>query len=102
MRSKANALKESGIKVINFAAGELSFDACQEMKAGAMAAIEGARNRYTPPIGLPRLREKLAERASQRCGVEFTANEVAVTAGAKQALYNGSMVLLSQVGTPSP
>ncbi|MCP1445478.1 hypothetical protein J3D54_004610 [Pseudomonas sp. GGS8] len=30
MRSKANALKESAIKVINFAAGGLSFDACQE------------------------------------------------------------------------
>jgi aspartate aminotransferase len=95
MRSKANALKESGIKVINFAAGELSFDACQEMKAGAVAAIEGARNRYTPPIGLPRLREKLAEHVSQRCGVEFAANEVAVTAGAKQALFNASMVLLN-------
>ncbi|MFJ2682151.1 pyridoxal phosphate-dependent aminotransferase [Pseudomonas sp. NPDC087342] len=94
MRSKANALKEKGVKVINFAAGELSFDACQEMKAGAIEAIEGARNRYTPPIGLPQLREKLAQQVSQRCGVSYAANEVAVTAGAKQALYNAAMVLL--------
>lgn len=105
MRSKANALKESGIKVINFAAGELSFDACEDMKAGAIDAINGGRNRYTPPIGLPQLRERLAQQVSQRCGVPYAANEVAVTAGAKQALYNAAMVLLNpgdEVIVPTP
>lgn len=105
MRSKANALKESGVKVINFAAGELSFDACQDMRTGAIEAIENARNRYTPPIGLPALREKLAQQVSQRTGVTFAANEVAVTAGAKQALYNACMVLLNpgdEVIVPTP
>ncbi|KAA0987968.1 pyridoxal phosphate-dependent aminotransferase [Pseudomonas sp. ANT_J12] len=105
MRSKANALKESGIKVINFAAGELSFDASADMKAGAIDAINGARNRYTPPIGLPQLRERLAQQVSQRCGVPYAANEVAVTAGAKQALYNAAMVLLNpgdEVIVPTP
>lgn len=105
MRSKANALKESGIKVINFAAGELSFDACEDMRAGAIEAIANARNRYTPPIGLPALREKLAQRVSQRTGAAFAANEVAVTAGAKQALYNACMVLLNpgdEVIVPTP
>ncbi|MDP9518818.1 pyridoxal phosphate-dependent aminotransferase [Pseudomonas protegens] len=105
MRSKANALKESGVKVINFAAGELSFDACQDMRTGAIDAIENARNRYTPPIGLPALREKLAQQVSQRTGVTFAANEVAVTAGAKQALYNACMVLLNpgdEVIVPTP
>lgn len=105
MRSKANALKEKGIKVINFAAGELSFDACQDMKEGALEAINGARNRYTPPIGLPQLREQLAQHVSARCGVDYAANEVAVTAGAKQALYNAALVLLNpgdEVIVPMP
>lgn len=105
MRSKANALKESGARVINFAAGELSFDACAEMKAGALDAIHQARNRYTPPLGLPRLREMLAQRVSERTGVTFTASEVAVTAGAKQALFNACMVLLDpgdEVIVPTP
>lgn len=48
-----------------------------------------------PPLGLPRLREQLALRVSERTGVAFAANEVAVTAGAKQALYNACMVLLN-------
>ncbi|MEO8491955.1 aminotransferase class I/II-fold pyridoxal phosphate-dependent enzyme [Pseudomonas sp.] len=95
MRSKANALKEKGVKVINFAAGELSFDACPDMQAGAIDAVRHARNRYTPPIGLPALRERIAQAVSQRCGVAYTAAEVAVTAGAKQALYNAALVLLN-------
>lgn len=95
MRSKANALKEQGIEVINFAAGELSFDACQFMQAGAIDAVKHAKNRYTPPIGLPALRERIAQVVSQRCGVAYSAAEVAVTAGAKQALYNAAMVLLN-------
>ncbi|KIH84144.1 aminotransferase class I/II-fold pyridoxal phosphate-dependent enzyme [Pseudomonas batumici] len=93
------------MRVINFAAGELSFDASAQMKAGALEAIHGARNRYTPPLGLPRLREQLAQRVSERTGVTFAANEVAVTAGAKQALYNACMVLLNpgdEVIVPTP
>ncbi|WP_024696004.1 pyridoxal phosphate-dependent aminotransferase [Pseudomonas syringae] len=95
MRSKANALKESGINVINFAAGELSFDASQTMKAGAIDAVKRSQNRYTPPIGLPALREALADEVSQRCGIAYSASEVAVTAGAKQALFNAAIVLLN-------
>ncbi|MDN8554991.1 pyridoxal phosphate-dependent aminotransferase [Citrobacter werkmanii] len=95
MRSKANAMKESGIRIINFAAGELTFDACQYMKIGAIDAVNGARNRYTPPLGLPLLREKIANTVSQRCGIPVDASEIAVTAGAKQALFNAAMVLLN-------
>lgn len=105
MRSKANALKEKGIHIINFAAGELSCDACPDMKTGASEAIAHGFNRYTPPIGLPKLREKLAEQVSLRCGVPFNENEIAVTAGAKQALFNASMVLLDpedEVIIPTP
>ncbi|CAM3519781.1 pyridoxal phosphate-dependent aminotransferase [Pseudomonas floridensis] len=105
MRSKANALKERGIDVINFAAGELSFDASHAMKTGVMEAVKSARNRYTPPIGMPSLREALAQEVSQRCGVAYSASEVAVTAGAKQALYNAAMVLLNpgdEVIVPRP
>lgn len=105
MRSKANALKESGVRIINFAAGELAFDACQYMKAGAIDAVNGAKNRYTPPLGLPQLRETIARHVSQRCGIPVTSSEIAVTAGAKQALFNTALVLLNpgdEVIVPRP
>jgi aspartate aminotransferase len=39
------------------------------------------------------LRESIAKQVSKRCGTPYGAEEVAVTAGAKQALYNAAMVL---------
>ncbi|RMT82956.1 aminotransferase class I/II-fold pyridoxal phosphate-dependent enzyme [Pseudomonas viridiflava] len=105
IRNKVSALKESGVDVINFADGELSFDASEAMKTGAVDAIRRAHNRYTSPIGMPAVREALAKDVSQRCGVSFVASEVAVTAGARQALFNAAMVLLNpgdEVVVPAP
>jgi aspartate aminotransferase len=105
MRELANALKRSGIDVINFAAGELDGDASDAMKTGARRAIDEGHNKYTPTLGMKDLRERIAERVSRRCGTDYSADEIAVTAGAKQALYNAAMVLLNpgdEVIIPQP
>jgi len=95
MRSKANALRDAGIKVINFAAGELSSDAAPDMRKGAIAAVHEQWNRYTPPLGNPQLRQVLAANVSQRLGVDYGPEEIALSSGAKQALFNSAMVLLN-------
>jgi len=105
MRELANALKRSGIDVINFAAGELDGDASDAMKNGARLAIEEGRNKYTPTLGMKDLRERIAEMVSKRCGTHYSADEIGVTAGAKQALYNAAMVLFNpgdEVIIPQP
>ncbi|ALV05181.1 pyridoxal phosphate-dependent aminotransferase [Roseateles depolymerans] len=105
MRSKANALRAQGIEVVNFAAGELFFDASEGMRRHAVAAVNGRRNRYTPPLGMPELRERLAEHLSLRLGVRYAPDEVAVTCGAKQALFNTALILLNpgdEVLIPAP
>lgn len=105
MRELANALKRSGIDVINFAAGELDGDASGAMKSGARLAIDGGQNKYTPTLGMKDLRERIAAVVSQRCGTHYSADEIGVTAGAKQALYNAAMVLLNpgeEVIIPQP
>lgn len=105
MRSKANALRAQGIEVFNFAAGELFLDASAGMKRHAVAAVNGRRNRYTPPLGMPELRERLAEHLALRTGVAYASAEMAVTCGAKQALFNTALLLLDpgdEVLIPSP
>lgn len=105
MRVKANEMKEKGVNVINFAAGELYFDASPEIKQGAMNAIQAKGNRYTATLGLPQLRALLAEQASERCNTLYTASEIAVTAGAKQALFNAVLTVLNpgdEVIVPNP
>lgn len=105
MRTIANELKAKGLHVINFAAGELDVDTFGLVKEGAIKAIEGGRNVYTPTLGLPKLREQLSELISQHTGVAYVNTEVGLTAGAKQALYNASLVLLDpgdEVIIPDP
>jgi aspartate aminotransferase len=105
MRVLANELKESGVHVINFAAGELDFDTSDIIKSTAKSAIDQARNTYTPTLGLNSLRKLVAKEVSQAAGVDYAAAEVGLTAGAKQALYNAAMVLLNpgdEVIIPQP
>ena len=105
MRELANDLKKSGIDVINFAAGELDGDADDAIKSAAKAAIDSGCNKYTPTLGRKELREGIAKHVSLRCGTHYRSDEVAVTAGAKQALYNALMVLCNpgdEVIIPQP
>lgn len=105
IRGIANSLKEAGVHVINFAAGELDVDTTMTIKQAAKAAVDAGRNVYTPALGLKSLRDLVAREVSLRCGVEYQVSEVGVTAGAKQALYNAAMVLFDpgdEVIVPQP
>ena len=103
IRELANELKRSGVDIINFAAGELDGDASDLIKNAAKAAIDKGCNKYTPTLGMKELRE--TRQVSKRCGTPYGAEEVGVTAGAKQALYNAAMVLCNpgdEVIIPQP
>src|SRR6202011_2022718 len=105
MRELANELRKSGVDVINFAAGELDGDASDLIKNAAKLAIDKGCNKYTPTLGMKQLRKGIADRVSKRCGTQYGADEVGVTAGAKQALYNAAMVLFNpgdEVIIPKP
>lgn len=105
MRELANELRRSGVDVINFAAGELDGDASDLIKNAAKLAIDRGCNKYTPTLGMKQLRKGIAEQVSKRCGTEYTSDEIGVTAGAKQALYNAAMVLFNpgdEVIIPQP
>ncbi len=105
MRNKAKQLRERGIDVVNFAAGELDLPTSPAIKQAAREAIDADRTQYTDTMGIRPLREKLAERVSRSTGVAYSAEEVGVTAGAKQALYNAAMVLFDpgcEVIIPAP
>lgn len=105
MRAKANALRAQGIDIHNFAAGELFLDASEGMKRHAIHAVQNRRNRYTPPLGMPELRDLLAAQLTRHTGTAYSPAEVAVTCGAKQALFNTALVLLDpgdEVLIPAP
>jgi aspartate aminotransferase len=86
-------MRREGIEVIDFGAGEPDFATPDPVKAAAHAAIDQNFTRYTPAAGIVELKRAICERYRQDYGVEYKENEVIVTAGGKQALYNTALVL---------
>jgi aspartate aminotransferase len=93
--AKAKALKAAGRPVIGFGAGEPDFPTPDYIVEAARAACEDpAMHRYTPAGGLPALREAIAEKTKRDSDYTVSANQVLVTNGGKQALYNTFAALL--------
>jgi aspartate aminotransferase len=86
-------MRREGIEVIDFGAGEPDFSTPEPVKAAAHAALDQNFTRYTPAAGIVELKRAIAERYRQDYGVDYKENEVIVTAGGKQALYNTALVL---------
>jgi aspartate aminotransferase len=86
-------MRREGIDVIDFGAGEPDFSTPDAIKVAAHTALDQNFTRYTPPAGIVELKRAVAERYRQDYGVEYRDNEVIITAGGKQALYNTALVL---------
>jgi aspartate aminotransferase len=104
--AKAKALQAEGRAVISYAAGEPDFPTpAHIVEAAAKAVLDPKNHRYTPAVGLPDLREAIAQKTLRDSGTAVTANQVVVTNGGKQAVYQAFAVLLDQgdeVLLPSP
>ena len=104
--AKAKALQAAGRPVISYAAGEPDFATPQHIVEAAVLAVRDPKNhRYTPAIGLPELREAIAEKTLRDSGTSITAAQVVVTNGGKQAVYQAFATLLDpgdEVLMPTP
>lgn len=104
--SKAKAMKAAGVDVIGFGAGEPDFPTPADVVDAAVKACNDPRNyKYTPTAGLPELREAIAAKVLRDSGYEVTADQVVVTNGGKQAVYESFQILLNdgdEVIIPAP
>ncbi len=104
--AKAKALQAAGRPVISYAAGEPDFATPQHIvEAAAKAVLDPKNHRYTPAIGLPDLREAIAQKTKTDSGTEISAAQVVVTNGGKQAVYQAFATLLDpgdEVLMPTP
>jgi aspartate/methionine/tyrosine aminotransferase len=93
--AKAKALVAAGRPVIGFGAGEPDFPTPQYIVEAAREACGEAKwHRYTPAGGLPVLKEAIAAKTLRDSGWQIGADQVLVTNGGKQALYNAFAALL--------
>ncbi len=103
--ARAKELRAQGEDVVNFAGGEPDFDTPDEIKEAAVAAIRAGRTKYTPSIGTLELRRAVCAKLARDNGLEYSPEEIAVSCGAKHALFNAIQVLVDvgdEVLIPAP
>ena len=104
--SKAKAMKAAGLDVVGFGAGEPNFPTpANVVKAAAVACLDPKNYKYTPTPGQPELREAIAAKMLRDSGYEVNADQVVVTNGGKQAVYESFQILLNdgdEVIIPAP
>ena len=86
--SRARELRAEGRDVISFGAGEPDFPTPEHIVAAATrAAADPANHHYTANAGLPSLRAAIADYTKAYSQVEVAPDQVLVTNGAKQAIF---------------
>ena len=93
--AEADRLRRQGVDIVDLGAGEPDFGTPEHVKDAAHAALNSNFTKYTPSAGVQELREAVAHRYRLDHGVDIKADEVILTAGAKQALYNSAMALFN-------
>jgi len=91
---RAKQLMAEGVDVINLSVGEPDFDTPETAKAGGRAAIDQGFTKYTAAAGISELREAIADKLRRENGLDYSADEIVVSNGAKHSLFNVFMVLL--------
>lgn len=104
--AKVKEMKEKGRDIISLTVGEPDLETPKEVKDAAVAAIlDNRANHYTPTAGIMPLRQAIVDYHKKYDKIEYEANQVIVTEGAKNALYTLFQVILDpgdEVLIPSP
>jgi aspartate aminotransferase len=105
MGAEARKLKAQGLEILDFALGEPDFDTPANIQDAAVRAMREGKTHYTPPAGIPELREAVAKVYTDQHGVKTDPAQVVVSNGAKHAIHNALMAVCGpgdEVIIPAP
>ncbi len=92
--AEADKLRQQGIDVVDFGAGEPHFSTPQHIKEAAIAAIQGNFTKYTAVGGTAELRDAIVHRHAVDFDSDYRREEVIASVGGKHALFNAVQVLV--------
>ena len=101
----ANQLRAEGRDVIGLAAGEPDFDTPEHIKQAAIKAINEGKTKYTAVDGTASLKQAIINKFKRDNGLDYEADQIIVSVGGKQAIYNLLQALLNtgdEVIIPAP
>jgi aspartate/methionine/tyrosine aminotransferase len=102
---KAKAMAAEGIDVIDLSVGEPDFSTPDNIKQAGKRAIDNNFTKYPANPGIPELKNAIADILKQEHHLDYQANEIMVSSGAKQCLYNAAVALFNkgeEVIIPAP
>ncbi len=105
MTDRATALREAGRDIISLSVGEPDFDTPQHVLGAAQVALNTGHTKYTPVTGTLALKRAAALHFKRDLGIETRPEDVIVTAGGKQAIFEALAATVSEgdeVIVPSP
>ncbi len=103
--ARANQLEAAGRSIVHLEIGQPDYPTFENVSWAGVEAIRTGKTRYTPPAGMPSLREAIAEDSGKRRGIQFTADEVVVSPGGKPNLFFPTLALVEpgdEVIYPNP
>ena len=103
--SKFKQMKQQGIPVVGFGAGEPDFETPDNIKNAAIDAINNNFTKYTPASGTLELKRAICCKIKRDTGLEYSTDQVIVCNGGKHALTNTFMTILNpgdEVIIPAP
>jgi aspartate aminotransferase len=92
----ASELKAAGRQILNLSVGEPDFDTPEYIKKSAKEAIDAGFTKYTPTEGILELREAIVEKLKKDNALNYKPQEILVSAGVKQSLYNLTQCVLEE------
>jgi aspartate aminotransferase len=90
----AQELERQGREVLHLELGQPDFFTPENIKEKGIQAIRENHTRYTPPSGIHRFRELIAEAAGKQRGINITPDMVVVGPGSKPGLFFPTMALV--------
>jgi aspartate/methionine/tyrosine aminotransferase len=103
--ARANQLEAAGREIIHLEIGQPDYPTFENVSQAGIDAIRSGKTRYTPPAGMPSLREALAADAGRRRGIKVQPEEVVVSPGGKPNLFFPTLALVEpgdEVIYPNP
>lgn len=91
--AKAKMLKDQGVDIVSFGAGEPDFNTPENIQDAAIKAIKNGFTRYTPASGILELKEAICNKLLNDNNVEYRPSQIVISNGAKHGLYNALMAI---------
>ncbi len=95
MAQKSRELKAKGIDVINLSLGEPDFNTPDYVKEAAKKAIDSNFSKYPPVPGYNDLREAISRKFKEENGINYTPEQIVVSAGGKHSLINVILCMIN-------